>query len=32
VNNDDDPAKGMAGVYLPDALARKYSEAATDWG
>ncbi|MDR1887842.1 MAG: integron integrase [Zoogloeaceae bacterium] len=29
---DDDFAKGMAGVYLPDALARKYPEAATDWG
>jgi integron integrase len=29
---DDDFARGMAGVYLPDALARKYPEAATDWG
>jgi integron integrase len=29
---DDDSAKGMASVYLPDALARKYPEAATDWG
>ncbi|MDR3094234.1 MAG: integron integrase [Bacteroidales bacterium] len=29
---DDDSAKGMSGVYLPDALARKYPEAATDWG
>ncbi|MBP9714527.1 MAG: integron integrase [Sterolibacterium sp.] len=29
---EDDLAKGMAGVYLPDALERKYPNAATDWG
>ncbi|GHU19735.1 integron integrase [Betaproteobacteria bacterium] len=29
---DDDSAREMASVYLPDALARKYPEAATDWG
>ncbi|GHU04566.1 integron integrase [Betaproteobacteria bacterium] len=29
---EEDSAKGMAGVYLPDALARKYPEAATSWG
>ncbi|GHU36637.1 integron integrase [Betaproteobacteria bacterium] len=29
---EEDSAKGMAGVYLPDALARKYPEAATNWG
>ena len=29
---DDDFAKGMSGVYLPDALARKYPEATTSWG
>ena len=27
----DDLAKGMAEVYLPDALGRKYPNAATDW-
>ena len=29
---EEDSALGMAGVYLPDALARKYPEAATNWG
>lgn len=29
---EDDLAKGMAAVFLPDALARKYPNAATDWG
>lgn len=29
---EDDLAKGMAEVYLPDALERKYPNAATDWG
>jgi integron integrase len=29
---EDDLAKGMAGVYLPDALARKYPNSATEWG
>ena len=29
---EDDLAKGMASVYLPDALERKYITAATDWG
>lgn len=29
---EDDLAKGMASVYLPDALARKYPNAATEWG
>lgn len=28
---EDDLRKGMAEVYLPDALARKYPGAATDW-
>lgn len=28
---DDDFAKGMAEVYLPDALARKYPKAETEW-
>ena len=28
---EDDLAKGMAEVYLPDALARKYPNAATEW-
>lgn len=28
---DDDKAKGMAEVYLPDALGRKYPNAASDW-
>ncbi|WP_137937605.1 integron integrase [Chitinivorax sp. B] len=28
----DDLAKGMAAVFLPDALARKYPNAASDWG
>lgn len=28
---DDDFAKGMAEVYLPDALARKYPNAANEW-
>jgi integron integrase len=28
---EDDVAKGMAEVYLPDALARKYPNAATEW-
>ena len=27
-----DKAQGRAGVWLPDALARKYPNAATDWG
>lgn len=29
---EDDLAKGMASVYLPDALDRKYVNAAVDWG
>lgn len=29
---EDDLAKGMASVYLPDALERKYVNAAVDWG
>jgi integron integrase len=29
---DDDFIKGMTGVYLPDALERKYPGAAMDWG
>ncbi len=29
---DDDCRKGMADVFLPDALARKYPNAATAWG
>ena len=28
---DDDLARGKAAVYLPDALARKYPNAAVDW-
>jgi integron integrase len=28
---DQDRASGVAGVYLPDALARKYPSAATEW-
>jgi integron integrase len=28
---EDDKVKGMAEVYLPDALERKYPNAATDW-
>jgi integron integrase len=28
----DDADKGMAEVFLPDALARKYPNAATEWG
>lgn len=28
---EDDQAKGMAEVFLPDALARKYPNAPTDW-
>lgn len=28
---DDDKQKGKADVYLPDALARKYLKAATEW-
>ena len=28
---EDDLAKGMAAVYLPDALARKYPNAANEW-
>ena len=28
---DDDLAKGMSEVYLPDALSRKYPNAPTDW-
>jgi len=28
---EDDVAKGMAEVYLPDALARKYPNAPTEW-
>jgi integron integrase len=28
---EDDFAKGMAGVFLPDALARKYPNAASEW-
>jgi integron integrase len=30
--HDSDRAAGVAGVYLPDALARKYPEAAFEWG
>lgn len=29
---EDDAAKGMAGVYLPDALERKYPKAPHEWG
>ena len=29
---EDDLQKGLASVYLPDALERKYPNAATDWG
>jgi integron integrase len=29
---DDDVAAGLAAVWLPDALARKYPNAATEWG
>jgi integron integrase len=29
---DDDRRIGKAGVYMPDALARKYPNAPTDWG
>ena len=29
---EDDWQKGMASVYLPDALERKYPNAAADWG
>jgi integron integrase len=29
---DDDLRRGMAAVYLPDALERKYLNAPTDWG
>ena len=29
---EDDLARGMASVYLPDALERKYPNAATEWG
>lgn len=29
---EDDLAKGMAGVYLPDALERKYPNAPNEWG
>jgi integron integrase len=29
---EKDGEKGMASVYLPDALARKYPNAVTDWG
>ncbi|MBC3935794.1 integron integrase [Undibacterium sp. CY7W] len=29
---EDDLAIGMAAVYLPDALARKYPNASTEWG
>jgi len=28
---EDDKAKGKAGVFLPDALARKYPNAGTEW-
>ncbi len=28
---EEDRAKGMASVYLPDALDRKYPNAAVDW-
>lgn len=28
---EDDKAKGLAAVYMPDALDRKYPNAATDW-
>jgi integrase len=30
--HEEDEAKGMASVYLPDALERKYPNAAADWG
>jgi integron integrase len=29
---EDDLRRGMAAVYLPDALERKYTNAPTDWG
>jgi integron integrase len=29
---EEDEAKGMTSVYLPDALERKYPNAAADWG
>lgn len=29
---EDDTAKGMAGVFLPDALERKYPNAGKEWG
>ena len=29
---DEDKKKGMASVYMPDALARKYPNAPTEWG
>ncbi len=29
---EDDTAKGMAGVFLPDALERKYPNAGSEWG
>ena len=29
---DQDRAAGVAGVYMPDALDRKYPSASTDWG
>jgi site-specific recombinase XerD len=30
--HEEDGEKGMASVYLPNALARKYPNAVTDWG
>jgi integron integrase len=30
--HEEDTQKGMASVYLPDALERKYPHAAADWG
>lgn len=30
--HEEDEEKGMASVYLPDALERKYPNAAADWG
>ena len=31
-SHDSDRAAGVPGVYLPDALARKYPEAPVEWG
>ena len=29
--HEEDRAEGVGGVYLPDALAEKYPNAATEW-